>query len=288
MLGDIFGGIARIAGGFIDRESARDTNNMTKDMAQQNIALQREFAQHGIQWKVEDAKRAGIHPIYALGSAGASFSPVSANFTSPPSVAADMAAVGQDVGRAVNATRTKEQRVDAFTAATQKLALERASLENENLRADLASKAGRLRQATNPPFPAASDPYLIPGQTESGLVKPKPLEVTPAPKNAPHAEGGAIVDVGYARTPTGWVPVPSSDVKNRIEDNFPQEWSHFIRNNIFPMVPGAGTPPPFSPGEGKVWRYNPLKLEWQQVTDRTHYLKNLGRAVGRVFSRSRQ
>ena len=112
MLGDIFGGIARIAGGFIDRESARDTNNMTKDMAQQNIALQREFAQHGIQWKVEDAKRAGIHPIYALGSAGASFSPVSANFTSPPSVAADMAAVGQDVGRAVNATRTKEQRVD--------------------------------------------------------------------------------------------------------------------------------------------------------------------------------
>lgn len=283
MLDAIIGGIGRTVGSFIDRATTRDTNNMTKDIAQQNMAMQREFAQSGIQWRVEDAKKAGIHPIYALGSAGASFSPVSAAFSSPPSVAGDMAATGQDIGRAINSTRTESQRQDAFTRASQALTLERGQLENEILRADLASKAGRLRSPGSPPMAAAADPYLLPGQTQSGLTTSKPLEVTPAPKNAPHSEGGAITDVGYARTPTGWVPVPSENVKQRIEDNFPHEWSHFIRNNIFPMVPGAGTPPPFSPPAGKVWRYNPLKLEWQQVDDRTHHLKNLGRAVGRAI-----
>lgn len=33
-----------------------------------NRNFQREFAQNGISWKVADAKRAGIHPLYALGA----------------------------------------------------------------------------------------------------------------------------------------------------------------------------------------------------------------------------
>lgn len=282
MLDSLIGAGSRLIGSFIDRASTRDTNNMSKDLAQQNIALQREFAQKGIQWKVEDAKAAGIHPIYALGGSTHSFSPVSANFATPPSVASDMAATGQDIGRAINATRTEAQRQDAFTRASQALMLERGQLENENLRADLASKAGRLRSPGSPPMAAAADPYLIPGQTQSGLTTSEPLKVTPAPRNAPHSEGGAIVDVGFARTPTGWTPVPSKDVKERIEDNFPQEIAHFIRNNILPAFTG-NNPPPFDPPAGKVWRYNPLKLEWQQVPDRTHYLKNLGRAASRVI-----
>lgn len=271
MLDSILGAVGKVGDWFASRENARHTNNMTKDLAQENMALQREFAQNGIQWKVEDAKKAGIHPIYALGSAGASFSPVSGNFTSPTS---DLGAVGQDIGRAINSTRTESQRQDAFTQASQKLQLERGALENEVLRADLASKTGRMRATQNPPMAAAADPYLLPGQTQSGLTTPKALEVTPAPKNAPHSEGGAIVDAGWARTKTGWVPVPSKDVKERIEDNLPHELAHFMRNNILPMVPGAGTPPPFAPPKGYVWRYNPIKLEWQHQLDRTHYLKN--------------
>lgn len=274
---------ASLIGGLINKSSADSARRSQEQMAAQNIALQREFAQNGIQWKVEDAKKAGIHPIYALGGSTHSFSPVSSSFTADTSMGAAMSAVGQDIGRAVSATSTESQRQDAFTRATQALTLERGQLENDVLRAQLASQNARLRSPGSPPMAAAADSYLLPGQTQSGLTTAKPLEVTPAPKNAPHSEGGAIVDVGYARTPTGWVPVPSENVKQRIEDNFPHEWSHFIRNNIFPMVPGAGTPPPFSPPAGKVWRYNPLKLEWQQVPDRTHHLKNLGRAVGRAI-----
>lgn len=44
------------------------------DVNQQQIDLAREFAKNGIQWRVEDAKKAGLHPLYALG-AGATASP---------------------------------------------------------------------------------------------------------------------------------------------------------------------------------------------------------------------
>lgn len=46
------------------------------DEFERNANLQREFAQNSIQWKIEDAKRAGINPYYALGASGYSASPV--------------------------------------------------------------------------------------------------------------------------------------------------------------------------------------------------------------------
>lgn len=45
-----------------------------------NANLQREFAQNSIQWRVNDAKRAGIHPLYALGAQGSSYTPQSLDF----------------------------------------------------------------------------------------------------------------------------------------------------------------------------------------------------------------
>lgn len=35
---------------------------------EENIKMQKEFAQNGIQWKVQDAEKAGIHPAVALGA----------------------------------------------------------------------------------------------------------------------------------------------------------------------------------------------------------------------------
>ena len=42
-------------------------NEWQQAMAQQ-AAYQREFARHGIKWRVLDAQEAGIHPLYALGA----------------------------------------------------------------------------------------------------------------------------------------------------------------------------------------------------------------------------
>ncbi|QCS37408.1 DNA pilot protein [Tortoise microvirus 100] len=43
----------------------------------QNLNTQKEFAQNSIQWKAADAKKAGIHPLYAMGSQAASYTPMS-------------------------------------------------------------------------------------------------------------------------------------------------------------------------------------------------------------------
>lgn len=262
MLGNLISAGTSILGGLLGKKSADEAREQSLALARENMALQREFAQSGIQWRVEDAKKAGIHPIYALGGAGASFSPVSANFTADTSVPNALAAAGQDIGRAVHATRTQKDRVGALSATAAKLQLEGAQLDNDLKRVEIASKTGRLRQGqVGPPNPVGAN-YLIPGQTESGEVKPKPLEVAPANKGAPSMEGGAITDVGQARTTQGWAPVPSKDVKERIEDNVFQEALHFYRNNVLPSL-GQNLTPPFDAPKGKEWWFNTLRQEYQ-------------------------
>ena len=81
---------------------------------------------------------------------------------------------------------------------------------------------------------------------------------------AKYSEPGAIADVGWARTPTGWVPIPSKDVKERIEDQMIPELGWAIRNNLMPTI-GQGNPPPFKPKRGYFWKFHRLKQEWQQL-----------------------
>lgn len=104
-----------------------------------NIALQKEFAQHGIRWKVEDAKAAGLHPLAALGAQTSSFSPISIG--SP--AATGLAAAGQDIGRAIGAMRTPDEKADAYTQALRALQLQRGQLENTLL-------ASRIRLVNQP------------------------------------------------------------------------------------------------------------------------------------------
>lgn len=111
----------------------------------ENLNAQREFAQNGIKWRVDDANRAGIHPLYALGANPVSFSPTT--------VGTNFAQVGQDISRAIDVTRSSSEKVDARLAGLQ---LERAGLENELLRSQIiGSKAALLRQ-NGPPMPSAT------------------------------------------------------------------------------------------------------------------------------------
>lgn len=67
-LGSIVSAVGSIAGGILGANSAQNVAGM-------NYEAQKEFAQNGIRWKVEDAKRAGIHPLYALGASTQGYSP---------------------------------------------------------------------------------------------------------------------------------------------------------------------------------------------------------------------
>lgn len=109
----MFGAIANLASGFFNRKSQKEANSQSLALARENMGLQREFAQHGVRWKVEDAKQAGIHPLFALGASTHSFSPVSAGVVPENGLAEGMANAGQNIQRSIEATRTADERHQA-------------------------------------------------------------------------------------------------------------------------------------------------------------------------------
>lgn len=250
------------------------TRALNLDINAKNIALQREFAQHGIQWRVQDALAAGVHPMAALGGSGATFSPaahvqggsinapqisgggggVSANITADSSMGNALSNMGQDISRALSATQNAADRADSYTAASQVLTLDNQRLQNELLKSQIA----RLRQTPNPPMPV-NQRFGLDGQGQTA-VKTKEGEITGRDPRQPQSEAHSIPDVGYAQTKTGYAPVPSKDVKERIEDNFIQEVMWAFRNNVLPSFGFNKSPPNFNDR----WYFNPLKQEYQR------------------------
>lgn len=153
MLGNLISAGASILGGFMNRDAAREAQAQTQANLQQQYLNQKEFAQQGIKWRVNDARRAGIHPLYALGAQTSSYTPQSVSFAADNSLGNSLSAAGQDIGRAINATRTSSERESAFTQTAQRLQLEGMGLDNQIKQASLASSIQRLRANSNPPLP---------------------------------------------------------------------------------------------------------------------------------------
>jgi len=253
MLGAIIGAGANLLGGILG-------NNQQKKTAEQNIQLQKDFAQNAIQWKVEDAKKAGVHPLYALGAQTSSFSPVSVG----DSLSGSISSAGQDISRAVNATSDQTTRTNAAASALTALQLERGRLENDILKQDLASRAARLSQQINPPLPTQGDRYLaIPGQGNALPVKTNPLERI-ATGASGVGEAGAIPDVGYSRTNTGWAVTPSKDLQDRQEDDIVGQIAHAIRNRLLPSLGFNYSPPDVPLAKDEMWYFNPLKQQYER------------------------
>jgi len=169
MLGALIGaGISAASNLFAGSKQAKANERARAE----DYAHQKEFAQSGIQWKVADAKRAGIHPAIALGAQPASYSPIGVGDTGTQF----LAAAGQDISRAIDTTRTASSRISAFDQTVQGLTIQKMGLENELL----ASQVAKVKQQIGPPM--AGDDYLIPGQPLSGLEKTTPAQATPVLK----------------------------------------------------------------------------------------------------------
>lgn len=264
MLPALIGAGASLLGSLLSSKSADKANKMQAQQAAQNRADQYKFAQDAIKWKVKDAKQAGIHPLYALGANTVSFSPISVGSTVPDW--SGIGNAGQQLGQAFDQGRNGTQKITKIQALTENLSLERGALENELLRAQI-----RKLSANTPSVPGA-DPMLIDGQPSTAvpgtLIDENPMKRQASAPGSPHTEAGAVADVGYARTKTGWAPVPSMDVKNRIEDMLPAELSWMLRNMVAPSVGFNNTPPPNVPlADGMMWAYNPAYQEYHQVPD---------------------
>lgn len=190
MLGDIISAGASLINGLFNRSAqedanaanlaqARENNATQREFAQKNLDQQREFAQQGVRWKVSDAVAAGLHPLAALGAQTSSFSPITVGSSSadikPASM--DLGSMGQNIGRAIDQGSTAGERQTRLQEAVSRIGtalnLEKASLDNELVRTQIATQRAQI----GPPIPI---PRPGPDRTISGhavsddQVKQKP------------------------------------------------------------------------------------------------------------------
>lgn len=294
-LGSLASGVMGLFGGSSNRDAQREANQVTaqnnaaqlafareQSQIQQAQALrneqqQREFAQSSLQWKAEDARKAGIHPIYAMGAAGSSFSPVSiaggSVSLSPPIAETGMGDAlqksGQSFGRAIQAAQPRDAQLEAVAHAQQTLQTQRLGLENELLSAQIAKAKQEI--LASPAMPSLAARYGIEGQPGTTFADRWP-KTTWEEKNErvsrypgqPHREAFSVADVGHSNTAGGgYSAIPSKDVQERMEDNWLQQIMWLYRNNILPSIGINESPPPVPAPPGTHWRYHPFYQEYR-------------------------
>lgn len=218
-LGSALGTGFDFLGGSLNRSAQQEASA-------RNGATQDEYARHGIQMRVADAKAAGIHPLYALNAQTYNASPSHVGDTS---FGDSVSRMGQNISRAVDATRTTSQRA-------QSLSLENAGLQNELLRAQIS----QIHRANNPPFPGT--PMTLDGQGNSSSRDPS-----------------TISDVGFAETEQGGLtPIYSDAMKQRVEDSILPEIEWYLRNRLNPwaLLGGTGKAP------RKGWEWSITKQQY--------------------------
>lgn len=251
-----------LGGSYLQSAATRKANN-------RNLAMQEEFAKNGVRWKVEDAKAAGIHPLYALGA-----STMSPSYSVMPEqgIAGGMAQAGQDISRALRATMGE----DELSQSIMQEQFKNWQLKNELLGIE-------VNKAHQPPsipinFSGVGNEFLSGSQGAGFQIKPVQVE-----QSSPFDKGrslGAAPDVGFVYTSDGGLAVvPSKDVKERIEDQLIPEAMWAWRNNITPMFNGITKPNirEFPLPLGYDWKWNfkkqgfyPEKIPGAGVTYPTH------------------
>lgn len=266
--------------GQLNRDAVRQSNYENRVQADQanaeNERVQKEFAQNSIRWKIEDAARAGINPLVALGATGTSYS---GGVVAPQSeaessgyVGGALAQLGQDVSRSASATATAEER------EIQKMQMLGAQLDLEGKAIDNSIRAQQLHKLTSvgPPAPSLSDPMGrktggVRGQGDMPEVEVVPQKISASQPGIPGMDAGAINDYGFARSGENLHLVPSKDVKERIEDQLIPETSWALRNYVT-SFPEGPTPPSTRdipiPESAKArgayrWQWNPLMFRFE-------------------------
>lgn len=132
--------IGDIAGAIQGHQDSNAAIQSQEKINQKNADMQKEFAQNGIQWRVADAVKAGLSPLAAIGTSGASFSPsyqVGATESGP-----DYARMGQDVSRAASAMFSKPDKQSMHEMKMDALQEKHGELENAILLKQLGNIVG--------------------------------------------------------------------------------------------------------------------------------------------------
>lgn len=248
---------AGTVGAVLDQKEGNKNRQQQDEANQLNYDMQKEFAQMGIRWRVDDAKAAGLHPLAALGASGSGASPsfqINGPDYSRGNIAREM---GQNISRAVQSTMTADERT--YQNTLNSLALDRAGLENDLLRHQIRKISG----ADNPPMPSVIE---------------TPLTRVAAEKDRHWQEIGSYPSVAYMQSPTGLVPVMPPNLAEALESDQTNQIQWALRYkggpNIAPLERPSNNKLPRG-AAGWVWSH---KLqEWQPRT--TRELETSGRKM---------
>lgn len=234
-----------------------------REQFDRNEALQREFAQNGLAWRVQDARNAGLHPLAAIGAQGASAAPISVggggqynvDFGRSPRddtgqiLGRGLSDMGQNIGRAYMASQPPEAKVlTAFELARQAQQLEHGSLQNEYIKLQIA-RAARPGAGDSGGGGVMTGPQVMSGQFEN-----KPAEIPPSDPTNPAATAGTYSENKWHRTPNGgWASSPASHL-NIDEPGSPGYFGYMWRNGLMPYLSWATGDKSAAPGNDRLPR----------------------------------
>lgn len=289
-LGSIVSAVGSIAGGILGANSAQNVAGM-------NYEAQKEFAQNGIRWKVEDAKRAGIHPLYALGASTQGYSP-SGGYTGDYGISDAAAHLGQGYERAQQAKMTKEERdkQDVRDAIQDMAALEdlnqkrrmndaQIRLANSEIFRNYALSTNALRKTGLPPAMPGGLGGVIAGQGNSyatGQTTPEISSVVTSEKGTPSVQAGSPPDVRFYRTLSGGrAPLPTEDAGDAMDAALGAGLQWSFRNNLVPWLANFFpiNDPHRLPGE----YYDLLTGEYRKKDSKRSFIDTL-RRVNNIWS----
>jgi len=303
MLGAIIGGIGSLVGVWLGNQSqekineqkdestmwanrqnaalARQTNRQQMSIHRQNMAAQKEYAKSGIRWRVHDANKAGIHPLFALGAQTTSFAPQSVGLDTPtmqPSHSvsgggdwAGLAEAGQNLGRAITATNSAQGQMEAMQLSLAQAQVTGAHLDNDIKRTQLASamvtsgigspgipqtrpSVGDQFDGTSGDAIRVSDPYIE--------LKTRRDVSDPGKKYQVPGSGPSVAYIKNAQG--GYEPIMPPELAESFESDWIGSAGWQIRNRLLPNLVRT-TPPNLGRKSGEVVRWNPQQQHWEII-----------------------
>lgn len=203
--GALAGGVLKTVGGLIGSHQDR---NFARAQSEADRAFQREVFQNQLQWKAADARKAGLHPLAALGGGAYSASPSSVSV--PGSSLGDgLGKLGQGIGDAFAAYKNKAQLAAELAWREEEKQMKRDE-HDANMRKSAAETLmlnGQALESTN-----RARSYTVPMATG--------FESIPGQVDAPPTNMGRVRKYDWVILPDGshGDPVPSSELSEAYEN----------------------------------------------------------------------
>lgn len=239
----ISGAFSALGGGlgFLGSQNQNSTiaaNNAAQlQFAQQQLQFQKDAAQNGITWRVQDAQKAGVSPLVALGAPTFSPSPIAYMADSPRNSMADIGSavgkMGQDISRAVGATMTPYEKAQVQLQTDAAARQSQVTDAQVNLMQAQANYYN-ARSVSTPPMPMAvkDTGQIIPGQSGGHVMSGAQGNVNKLPEVYTHQGASPGVTSGRPNPGSEVYVNPNGSIYFQAPKGSPASQGDFLESGI--------------------------------------------------------